>query len=71
MERGGRSGKTVTVVDHLPLSEAEREQWIKALKASLGCGGQVEGTTLVLQGDQRKRLPALLKDRGVRHVIVG
>ncbi|HZI02954.1 MAG TPA: translation initiation factor, partial [Archangium sp.] len=49
----------------------EREVWVKALKGALGCGGTVEGETLVLQGDQRERLPALLEARGVRRVTVG
>jgi translation initiation factor 1 len=71
MERKGRGGKEVTVVDQLDLRPPELDTWLKALKNSLGCGGAVEGATLVLQGDQRKRLPELLTSRGVRKVIVG
>ena len=71
MERSGRGGKEVTVIEHLGLQPVEREKWIKALKAGLGCGGLVEGDTLVLQGDHRKRLPALLIARGVKKVTVG
>ena len=71
MERKGRGGKEVTVVEQLGLRPAELETWLKALKGALGCGGAVEGDTLVLQGDQRDRLPALLEKRGVRRVTVG
>jgi translation initiation factor 1 len=71
MERSGRGGKEVTVVEHLALTAAERESWLKALKASLGCGGAVDGESLVLQGDHRKRLPALLTARGVKKVTLG
>lgn len=71
MERSGRGGKEVTVIEHLGLPPMEREKWVKALKAGLGCGGLVEGETLVLQGDQRKRVPALLTARGVRKIIIG
>ncbi|MFP2931859.1 translation initiation factor, partial [Pyxidicoccus sp. 3LG] len=71
MERKGRGGKEVTVVEHLELPAPQREVWLKALKNSLGCGGVVEGDALVLQGDQRERLPALLEARGVRKVTVG
>jgi translation initiation factor 1 len=71
MERKGRGGKEVTVVEQLGLRGAELEAWLKALKGSLGCGGTVEEDTLVLQGDQRERLPALLSARGVRKVTVG
>lgn len=68
LERSGRGGKEVTVVDHLNLDAQELERWLKALKASLGCGGVVEGAAIVLQGDHRKRLPALLTARGVKKV---
>jgi translation initiation factor 1 len=34
MERSGRAGKEVTVIEQLDLSAAEREGWLKALKAS-------------------------------------
>jgi translation initiation factor 1 len=71
MERSGRGGKEVTVIEHLALPPMERERWVKALKATLGCGGQVEGDTLMLQGDHRKRLPAILTARGVKKVTVG
>ena len=71
MERKGRGGKEVTVVDQLGLPPAQLEAWLKALKGALGCGGAVEEESLVLQGDHRDRLPALLESRGVRRVIVG
>lgn len=70
LERSGRRGKEVTVVEHLAIATAARDEWLKALKAALGCGGSVEGERLVLQGDQRKRLPALLQGRGVKKIIV-
>ena len=69
MERAGRGGKEVTVVDHLEVSD--KAEWLKALKSALGCGGVVEDGRIVLQGDHRKRLPALLTARGVRKVTVG
>lgn len=71
LERTGRGGKEVTVVEHMDLQPTERDRWLKALKASLGCGGVVEGNNLVLQGDQRDRLPKLLTARGVRKVTIG
>ncbi|MEO7191902.1 MAG: translation initiation factor [Vicinamibacterales bacterium] len=70
MERSGRGGKIVTVVEHLGLPPAEREVWLKALKGALGCGGTVDGEALVLQGDQRRTLPAWLTARGVKKVTV-
>jgi translation initiation factor 1 len=71
LERKGRGGKEVTVVEHLQLRDGDLESWLKALKQGLGCGGQLEGSSLVLHGDQRERLPGLLTARGVRKVTVG
>jgi translation initiation factor 1 len=68
MERAGRGGKTVTVVEKLDLAPAEREAWVGALKRALGCGGAVEGDRLVLQGDVRERVSDWLVKRGVRKV---
>jgi translation initiation factor 1 len=71
MERKGRGGKEVTVVEQLGLKPKDLDEWLKALKGALGCGGAIDGETLVLQGDQRKRLPAILESRGVRRITVG
>lgn len=71
MERKGRGGKEVTVVDKLGLRPAELEIWCSALKHALGCGGSVDGELIVLQGDLRSRLPAVLAARGVAKVTVG
>jgi translation initiation factor 1 len=71
LERKGRGGKEVTVVEQLGLAPRELDQWLSALKGALGCGGVVEDSAIVLQGDQRKRLPKILEARGVRRVTVG
>jgi translation initiation factor 1 len=71
IERAGRGGKEVTIVEHMDIRPAERETWLKALKSTLGCGGVIEGDALVLQGDHRKRLPAILTARGVKKVTIG
>ena len=71
MERKGRGGKEVTVIEQLDLKPADLQIWLKHLKNALGCGGAIEGNSIVLQGDQRKRAAPLLTDRGVRKVILG
>jgi translation initiation factor 1 len=70
MERAGRGGRTVTVVEKLELRPAELETWLGDLKRALGCGGVVEGAALVLQGDTRERVGAWLEKRGVKKVTV-
>jgi translation initiation factor 1 len=71
MERKGRGGKEVTVVDKLGLGPAALEAWCRDLKHALGCGGSVDGELIVLQGDLRTRVPAVLTARGVGKVTVG
>jgi translation initiation factor 1 len=71
MERSGRGGKEVTVVEQLGLPPAGLQAWLKDLKSALGCGGTVEDGALVLQGDHRQRLPAMLSARGVKRVTTG
>jgi translation initiation factor 1 len=70
LERKGRGGKEVTVVEKLELKPAELERWTKELKQALGTGGAVDGPMIVLQGDVRPRVEALLRARGVRKVTV-
>jgi translation initiation factor 1 len=70
MERAGRGGRTVTVVEKLDLRPSDLEAWLADMKRALGCGGVVEGAALVLQGDTRERVGAWLERRGVRKVTV-
>jgi translation initiation factor 1 len=71
LERKQRRGKEVTVVEKLALPAKELERWCRELKQALGCGGSVENDTIVLQGDLRQRLPAVLTAKGVSRVTVG
>ena len=71
MERKGRGGKEVTIVEKLGLKGAVLETWCKDLKQALGCGGVVEGDAIILQGDLRPRIEAVLLKKGVGTVTVG
>jgi translation initiation factor 1 len=71
LERKGRGGKEATVIEKLDLASAERARWADALKRALGCGGGVEGDTIVVQGDQRERAARWLEERGVKKVVRG
>ncbi|HTL34195.1 MAG TPA: translation initiation factor [Kofleriaceae bacterium] len=70
LEKKHRRGKEVTVIEKLDLKPAELEQWCKELKQALGCGGSVEESVIVLQGDLRKRAHDLLVKKGVAKVTV-
>jgi translation initiation factor 1 len=71
LERKGRGGKEVTVLEKLELPAKQLETWARELKSALGVGGTVEGETIVLAGDCRDRLAKLLVDRGVGKVTRG
>jgi len=70
LERKQRRGKEVTVVEKLGLAPAALETWCRELKQAMGCGGSVEDGAIVLQGDLRQRLPAVLTAKGVGKVTV-
>jgi translation initiation factor 1 len=71
LQRKGRAGKEVTAVEKLTLSTREMARWCGDLKSALGCGGQVEGGVLILQGDQRERVRDWLLAHGVGKVTLG
>ena len=64
LDRKGRSGKSVTVIEGLRIPQKEREALLKQLKAKLGTGGTVKDTCLEIQGDHRDALMAALEKLG-------
>ena len=64
MEKKGRGGKSVTVIEGLPRNEAFLEGLAKELKKACGTGGAVREGAIELQGDCRERLRTLLEARG-------
>jgi len=66
LERKGRGGKTVTVIEGLCMQDKDQELLLKQLKASLGTGGAVRDTSLEIQGDHRNMIMAALENRGYR-----
>jgi len=51
LDRKCRGGKSVTVIEGLPLLDEDSEKLLKQLKAKLGTGGTVKNGTLEIQGD--------------------
>jgi len=64
MEKSGRGGKTVTVVDGLPRNREFLKSLLSELKRSCGTGGTVGESSIEIQGDQREKLRPLLVGRG-------
>ncbi|MCU0292159.1 MAG: hypothetical protein MUF10_09255 [Thermoanaerobaculaceae bacterium] len=64
IEKAGRGGKTVTVVDGLPRNPSFLGELATELKRSCGSGGTVGETSVEIQGDHRDTLRALLARKG-------
>jgi translation initiation factor 1 len=64
VEKAGRGGKTVTVIDGLPRNAAFLKALASELRGACGTGGTVRDGCVELQGDHRERLRALLAQRG-------
>ena len=64
LEKKGRGGKTVTVVDNLPRNAAFLNELSQVLKRACGTGGSVQDGAVELQGDLRDRARDFLVKRG-------
>ena len=64
IEKAGRGGKTVTMVDGLPRNAAFVKGLVGELKRACGTGGTAAADHVELQGDHRPALRALLARKG-------
>jgi translation initiation factor 1 len=64
IEKTGRGGKTVTVIDGLPRNAAFAAALAQELKRSCGTGGALREGAVELQGDLRDRARELLTRKG-------
>ena len=64
MEKKGRGGKMVTVIDGLPRNDAFLKELAQELKRSCGTGGTVADGAIELHGDLRERLREVLGQKG-------
>ncbi len=64
IEKAGRKGKTVTVVDSLPRNDAFLKDLARELKKACGAGGTVVENRIEIQGDRLDRLREILRSKG-------
>ena len=69
VEKKGRSGKTVTVVDGLPRNAMFLKALSQELKRACGTGGAAGDGAVELQGDLRERVREFLVTKG--YVVKG
>jgi translation initiation factor 1 len=70
-ESKGRGGKTVTLVEGLPGDEAALKQYARRLKQHCGVGGALKAGRIEIQGEQRERIAALLREEGLTVKLAG
>lgn len=66
LEKGGRGGKSVTVLYDLPRNAEFLKELAARLKRACGTGGTARESSVELQGDYRDRLRQLLPTLGYR-----
>jgi translation initiation factor 1 len=64
MEKKGRGGKMVTVIDGLPRNDAFLKELAQELKRTCGTGGTVVDGGIELHGDLRDRVRVALGQKG-------
>lgn len=68
IEKGGRGGKTVTVIDRLPKHATFLEALCKELKSKCGAGGTFSKDGVIeIQGDKRAAIKAIFDKKGYRY----
>jgi translation initiation factor 1 len=70
-EKGGRGGKTVTVVRGLPEQGAALDARLGELKRLCGAGGTLRDGAIEVQGDHRERIAERLTALGYRVKLAG
>ncbi len=67
----GRAGKTVTVIKGFEGEAKELKELAKTLKNAVGVGGTIKNGEIIIQGNYRDKLMALLQEMGHRVKRVG
>lgn len=70
-DRGGRNGKTVTVIRGLPERGPTLEARVAVMKRLCGAGGTLKDDTVEIQGDHRERLAEYLRAAGYAVKLAG
>lgn len=71
LEKNGRGGKTVTILDQLPRQTAFVKDLCKEMKSKCGTGGTFEITSecgfIEIQGDKREAMKAILDKKKIKY----
>jgi translation initiation factor 1 len=64
IEKKGRSGKTVTVLEGFTRDLTFLGNLARSIKQSCGTGGTLKGQNIEIQGDFRQRIREMLRQQG-------
>jgi translation initiation factor 1 len=70
LDKKHRAGKEVTLIEGFEMESTALEDMAKKLKSQCGIGGSVVEDLILLQGDQRKKLPAVLQKMGFKKIRI-
>jgi translation initiation factor 1 len=71
IERKGRNGTPVSIIRGLPNDRDRLMDLAGRLKRACGTGGSAKDGEIIIQGDHRERIAALLERDGVRAKLAG
>lgn len=66
LEKGGRGGKVASVVKGFIGNEDDLKELAGLLKNKLGTGGSAKDEEIIIQGDHRDKMLAILVDKGYK-----
>ncbi len=66
IERKGRKGKAVSVLQGVPGDSVAQKALLKQLKSKLGAGGALKEGVIEIQGDHRDRILVILTSLGYK-----
>lgn len=70
-EKKGRNGKPVTLIEGWEGDDEGLKEISKKIKTKLGIGGSEKDGIIIIQGDNRDKIMAILKDMGYKTKRVG
>ena len=66
IEKKGRGGKTVTIVEGFEISDEEIDETARTLRKKLGTGGSSRGGEILIQGERRQEVADILRGMGFK-----
>lgn len=70
LDRKGRKGKEATIVAGFTVSDDCVAEIAATLKKRLGCGGSSRGGEILIQGDKRREVAAILASLGLKNRVI-